>query len=425
MKRKIKTQGFITTVLLISMLVTTLLISCKKDGDPQDSLKRLENDLVQVHKFIIDGEEVIVEEKNNEFYYDHDIVLSREQMDLFKKWNGSMVRTDDRGAVLTKNHFTMLWPNKTLIYDPNFVDERNDSASLTNLKASVKEAMRRITEKTGVKFKERADEKAFVQFVNHPKDNNSMVGMIGSVQKINIAYSKSVGTIIHEIMHALGVFHEQARADRDEYLYNKGTSGNWGISGQMIGPFNVNSIMLYSVFLKPDSLNQYSPQFSDTLSKGDVLTVNFLYPKKIEGGKKYRMYSKKNAQWVLQGAADGLLSISKDNAAVAGQVWILEAATDSSYLVRSGIDNNLLLTAVDSINVKLLPLNACNMNSQQFFFRETPESRYRRLTAAKYPNRIVSANARSANQKGRDAINVFLDDEQNNEFQEFVLVEDN
>jgi len=423
MKRKERKQNCLTWIIFCIITSVSLLSSCKKEMESRSRMEDLEQESVQLHKFMIDGQEVVVEEKNGEFYYDHDILLSIGQMNKLRKWDGT-TSTEDRGAVLVKGEFTKLWPNKTLIYDINFLDERGDSSKLATLKKNVAEAMRRVTAKTGFAFRQRSEETNYVKFISHATDNNSMIGMIGGEQKIRISYEWSVGTIMHELLHAMGISHEQSRADRDEYIYNEGTSGDWGINTQMIGPFNASSLMLYSVRFKPDSLYQYSPQFSDTLSKGDVLTINFLYPKDLADGKIYRMYSKKNAQWVLEGNVGGSISISKDNNTVNGQRWSLQSVSDSSYVIRSGIDHNLVLIANDSTSLKFVPFDVNMPFSQQFVIARTEGNRYQTLMSMRYPGRVVSANNRTTRVKGRDLIKAVLDKRiNNNEFQEFVLVE--
>ena len=47
----------------------------------------------------------------------------------------------------------------------------------------------------------------------------SNVGRIGGKQRISLGFGCfGVGTAIHEIGHALGMFHEQSRPDRDDYV---------------------------------------------------------------------------------------------------------------------------------------------------------------------------------------------------------------
>lgn len=48
--------------------------------------------------------------------------------------------------------------------------------------------------------------------------NNSQVGMVGGQQIINIVSWNSQFIIVHELLHALGFYHEQGRADRNTYI---------------------------------------------------------------------------------------------------------------------------------------------------------------------------------------------------------------
>lgn len=87
---------------------------------------------------------------------------------------------------------------------------------------------------------------------------SSAVGMNGGKQFLSLGYGCVYkGIVIHEFMHALGFYHEQSRADRDDYV-----TIHWGnIQGNMaynfnklgavttsLGPYDYDSIMHYESY---------------------------------------------------------------------------------------------------------------------------------------------------------------------------------
>ena len=92
---------------------------------------------------------------------------------------------------------------------------------------------------------------------------SSQIGMRGGSQTLNLGHGGgrtcySEDTIIHEFMHALGVFHYQNRPDRDQYVtinFNniKGGENNYNYkledTSQIFGiEYDVESFMHYGAF---------------------------------------------------------------------------------------------------------------------------------------------------------------------------------
>lgn len=121
------------------------------------------------------------------------------------------------------------------------------------------------------------------------------MGMEGGQQFVNLEAS-TMGIAAHEILHALGIHHEQCRPDRNDFinvnLNNRHPSAgvrNWNIDLGTVGGgnFDFQSIMLYGSF--DGAINNSSPVITrlngtafngqrNAHSAGDIAGVKALYP---------------------------------------------------------------------------------------------------------------------------------------------------
>lgn len=81
----------------------------------------------------------------------------------------------------------------------------------------VLDAIEHWNSRTPLKIVPRTGQPNFVRFVTG-SGCSSFLGMIGGAQTIQLASGCSTGSVVHEIGHAFGLMHEQARLDRDTWL---------------------------------------------------------------------------------------------------------------------------------------------------------------------------------------------------------------
>jgi hypothetical protein len=161
----------------------------------------------------------------------------------------------------------------------------------------ITDAIRKWDELTPIRLAPRRGQANYVHFV---RENNgglcfSSIGMIGGEQKIRIDDKCETGTLVHEIGHAVGLWHEQSRRDRDHYvrvLYQNISRESVRDFDRHVNdepdfsPYDYASIMQYGEYA--DSGKRRGPSIEtippgipigqrDTLSPGDIDAVCHMY----------------------------------------------------------------------------------------------------------------------------------------------------
>ncbi|MCC6659935.1 MAG: hypothetical protein IT437_03515 [Phycisphaerales bacterium] len=169
----------------------------------------------------------------------------------------------------------------------------NGNVNPTNQQRAV-DAMTAIEAVCGVDFVPRTNQAAYILFNAHPTSNNSCVGTNGGVCVVNIWEWWAPGVIMHELGHALGLWHEQQRADRDSYIQvnvaNMCTTGAFNITGSTHDEYDFESVMHYqrigasrdgseTITLLPAYTEwKYHLGHYEYLSNGDIYALTSLYP---------------------------------------------------------------------------------------------------------------------------------------------------
>jgi hypothetical protein len=105
---------------------------------------------------------------------------------------------------------TWFWPGGVVYYEfaPYITQEKRDAMYA---------AMDELESVADVTFVPRVSEPNYI-YVVEDGGNWSYIGMVRGMQELSIYNWNYKYIIVHELMHALGIWHEQSRTDRDDYI---------------------------------------------------------------------------------------------------------------------------------------------------------------------------------------------------------------
>ncbi|KAK6726499.1 hypothetical protein RB195_004680 [Necator americanus] len=178
----------------------------------------------------------------------------------------------------------------------------------------ISDAMRMIEKNTCVLFKRRSGERDYLEIRSDGEGCYAHVGRNNGRSVLNLEASErancmEMGTVFHELLHTIGLWHEHTREDRDEYVklheenIVEGKNFNFAKSGLPYAdtygvPYDYLSVMHYSqdAFAKPGTITMETldPDYQDIIgiarrpSKNDYEKICHIYKCTYCNGKRMK-----------------------------------------------------------------------------------------------------------------------------------------
>jgi len=191
-------------ILILSVVLFAFAWCKKKDGNNHDDILDTNQKMFERAKkgtSGFSGKKKLIKEED---MLEGDIVLTPK---LRKYLNN---QRDGKAITAFDAAVSKAWPNARVPYT---------FARGFSYKSVVGQAIAEYNAKTCIRFvPRRSSDRSYVEFM-HGGGCYSMIGRVGGKQQISLGNGCGTkGVAIHEMMHALGFFHEQSRRDRDSYI---------------------------------------------------------------------------------------------------------------------------------------------------------------------------------------------------------------
>jgi len=274
------------TLLYLFLLLVVMFNSCTTDTvDNYNLNSEIEKEQLSGANFTeinVDGTLVTVEELTDGNYALGDMLFSK------SVYSSASINTQSRAVGRTDRR----WPNNIVSY---YVQE-DVNGGVKNL---IDKAIRHVELFTNIRFVETDGSDLYALTFYSGGNCSASLGYVDEAGHSNFIYTgecNSSNAIVHEICHVLGLWHEQSRADRNDYIqvhFENTTQDSQFLiyggtsNGFEYTEFDFNSIMLYHsyaassngqpVMTKIDG-STFESNTSGQLSDLDIQGLEIMYP---------------------------------------------------------------------------------------------------------------------------------------------------